>query len=69
MEKMKYEPGLISYTTENALEGKESHIVRPKSIAYAVIMIAMMFAFAYSVVTRVPLEIDIGIGDNWDQAH
>jgi cytochrome c oxidase accessory protein FixG len=59
MEKMNYKPGLISYTTENALEGKKSHILRPKVIAYAVLLLGMMLAFAYSVATRVPLELDV----------
>jgi cytochrome c oxidase accessory protein FixG len=59
MEKMDYEPGLISYTTENALLGKKSHIMRPKMIAYAVLLLGMIGAFAYSVATRVPLELDV----------
>jgi polyferredoxin len=59
MDKMKYDRGLISYTTENALIGKKSHILRPKAIAYAVLLLGMMGAFAYSVATRVPLELDV----------
>ena len=59
MEKMKYEPGLISYTTEQSLEGKQSHIVRPKSIAYAVVLCLMIGSFAYSIFSRVPLELDV----------
>ncbi|KZZ72074.1 hypothetical protein A3763_24535 [Oleiphilus sp. HI0128] len=59
MDKMKYDRGLISYTTENAHIGKKSHILRPKAIAYAVLLLGMMGAFAYSVATRVPLELDV----------
>ena len=59
MEKMNYDKGLISYTTENALLGKKSHILRPKVIAYAALLLGMMGAFAYSVATRVPLELDV----------
>jgi cytochrome c oxidase accessory protein FixG len=59
MDKMDYAPGLISYTTETALSGGKSHILRPKSIAYAALLLGMMGAFAYSVATRIPLEIDV----------
>ena len=59
MEKMEYEKGLISYTTENRLEGKESHILRPKSIAYAALLSIMIGAFAYTLITRIPLGLDV----------
>ena len=59
MDKMEYERGLISYTTEHRLEGKTSHILRPKSIAYALLLSIMIGAFSYSLITRVPLELDV----------
>jgi len=59
MEKMDYSTGLISYTTENVLKDKTSKLIRPKSIAYAVTLITMVLAFSYSIVSRVPLELDI----------
>lgn len=59
MEKMEYEKGLISYTTENRLEGKKSHILRPKSVAYAVLLSIMIGAFAYTLITRIPLGLDV----------
>jgi cytochrome c oxidase accessory protein FixG len=59
MEKMDYPLGLISYTTEQALEGKKSHVIRPKSIAYAVVLSLMIGSFAYSIFTRVPLQLDV----------
>lgn len=59
MDKMNYEKGLISYTTENRLEGKESHVIRPKSIAYAALLSIMIAAFSYNLITRVPLAIDV----------
>ena len=59
MEKMEYPKGLISYTTEHRLEGKNSHILRPKSVAYALLLIIMISAFAYSLISRVPLQLDV----------
>lgn len=59
MEKMDYTKGLISYTTEHRLEGKTSHVLRPKSIAYALLLSIMIGAFSYTLITRIPLELDI----------
>tara|TARA_R110001592_G_scaffold296139_2_gene566474 strand:+ start:3184 stop:4638 length:1455 start_codon:yes stop_codon:yes gene_type:complete len=59
MDKMNYDKGLISYTTEHRLEGKQSHIVRPKTIAYAALLTIMIGAFSYSLITRIPLELDV----------
>lgn len=59
MEKMEYPKGLISYTTEQRLEGKTSHILRPKSIAYAVLLVVMSSAFLLHILNRVPLELDV----------
>ncbi len=59
MDKMNYDKGLISYTTEHRLEGKTSHIFRPKSIAYAGLLTVMIGAFAYALITRIPLELDV----------
>lgn len=59
MDKMNYEKGLISYTTEKHLLGKPEHLIRPKSIAYASLLIIMCGAFFYNILTRVPLQIDV----------
>ncbi|PIE43342.1 MAG: cytochrome c oxidase accessory protein CcoG [Gammaproteobacteria bacterium] len=59
MEKMQYPKGLISYTTEKALQGKKSHILRPKSVGYLVAISVMVFAITYSISTRIPLELDV----------
>lgn len=62
MDKMGYEPGLIRYTTEHALEGKPSHILRPRLIGYAVALTIMVVLFAWVIATRVPLEMSIERG-------
>jgi cytochrome c oxidase accessory protein FixG len=59
MDKMQYDKGLISYTTETNLQGKKSHIIRTKSIAYALVLALMTGSFFYSVFTRIPLELDV----------
>lgn len=59
MKKMDYAPGLISFTTENTLEHKESNILRPKFIGYLLVLIVISSAFLALIITRVPLEVDI----------
>jgi cytochrome c oxidase accessory protein FixG len=59
MAKMEYAPGLISYTTEQRLEGKISKLLRPKSIAYALMLALMAGAFFFSIFSRTPLQLDV----------
>ena len=59
MDKMGYDRGLIRYTTENAMEGKKSRIIRPRIVIYALILGAIMAVFAYSMSQRVSLGLDV----------
>ena len=59
MEKMGYEKGLIKYTTENTMHGRTSHIVRPRIVIYAVIMLAVTGLFVSSFSQRVSLGLDV----------
>lgn len=59
MDKMNYPKGLISFTSEHKLQGKDVHIVRPKLIGYAVVLTIMVGLLAAQILTRVPLEVDI----------
>ncbi|MEQ8516342.1 MAG: cytochrome c oxidase accessory protein CcoG [Chromatocurvus sp.] len=59
MDKMGYEPGLIRYTSENALEGNRTHWARPRVIGYLTVLALMVGVFSYSVLTRLPLEMTI----------
>lgn len=59
MEKMGYAPGLISYTTENQLEGRTSHILRPRTFGYGAVLCAMIGLVAYTIITRVPAALDV----------
>lgn len=59
MERVGYEKGLVRYTTEHQLEGNKTHIMRPKLIGYFVVLCAMCVVFAYTVYSRIPLEVDI----------
>ncbi|HGG60519.1 MAG TPA: cytochrome c oxidase accessory protein CcoG [Gammaproteobacteria bacterium] len=59
MEKMGYEKGLIRYTTEHAMKGNKTHILRPRVIFYALVLLTLISGLMYSILTRVPLELDI----------
>lgn len=59
MEKMGYPKGLISYTTESRLQGKQTHIFRPKLVGYFAVLVVVCMAFAYTLHQRQPLEFDI----------
>jgi cytochrome c oxidase accessory protein FixG len=59
MEKMGYPKGLIRYTTENALEGKKTHVLRPRVIIYGLVLLSLLAAVIYGIATRVPLGMDV----------
>ena len=58
MDKMGYPRGLIRYTTENALEGKKSHIMRPRLLGYFAALVLMIGTFAWAINDRMPLNFD-----------
>ncbi len=59
MDKMGYEQGLVSYTTEHALEGKPWTWKRVKVVGYSVALVAMITLFTSTIFLRVPLELDV----------
>ncbi|MCB1960948.1 MAG: cytochrome c oxidase accessory protein CcoG [Rhodocyclaceae bacterium] len=65
MDKMNYPRGLIRYSTENALRkhwGRKeivSHVMRPRTLIYGVILALICIAFVWGLATREPLRVDI----------
>lgn len=59
MDKMGYPRGLVRYTTENSLEGKKSHILRPRLLGYLAALLVMVSTFVWAVNDRTPLGFDI----------
>ncbi len=59
MEKMNYEKGLISYTTEHSLEGKPTKVIRPKLYGYLAVITIIFVGFIYQLTSRIPLELNI----------
>jgi cytochrome c oxidase accessory protein FixG len=59
MDQMGYDKGLIRYTTENALSGQRPRILRPRVIAYAVVLLALAAAVGVGLASRTPLALDV----------
>jgi polyferredoxin len=59
MDKMDYPRNLISYTSENRLEGGTTHWLRPRLIGYVLVLSVMVSVFSYTVFSRIPLEMTV----------
>lgn len=59
MEKVNQPKGLVKYTTEHTLAGGITHVLRPRIVVYAALLLLITGALIYSVATRIPLEVDI----------
>ena len=59
MDRLSYPRGLIRYTSQKALEGKESHVVRPRMLVYGALLGLLMVGFVVSISMRTPLSLDV----------
>lgn len=59
MEQMDYPKGLISYTTENALQGKPYRFWRARPVGYSIVVLIMVSIVLTALWVRVPLEVDV----------
>lgn len=65
MDKMNYPRGLIRYTTENAMKrqwGRKEilgHVMRPRILIYAGVLMAICAAFTWGLATRSTLRVDV----------
>lgn len=59
MDKMGYPRGLVRYTTENAMVGKETRILRPRVLLYGTLLVVLMAGFIYGVQARNTVGIDV----------
>jgi cytochrome c oxidase accessory protein FixG len=65
MDKMGYARGLIRYSTENAVRGSYRdrdivrHVLRPRTLVYSAILLAIVTAFFALLYLRVPLKVDV----------
>jgi cytochrome c oxidase accessory protein FixG len=59
MDKMQYPRGLIRYTSEHELEGGTTHWLRPRIIGYGLVLCVILGVFAYTLLSRVPVELSV----------
>ena len=59
MNRMGYAPGLVRYTTENALAGKASTIFRPRILIYMALLAVLMLVAGLSIFMRPLSKLDV----------
>jgi cytochrome c oxidase accessory protein FixG len=65
MDQMGYPRGLVRYSTENALAkhyGRKeiyAHLLRPRTLIYSGILLAITLAMVWSLYVRIPLKVDL----------
>ena len=59
MDKMGYSKGLVRYTTEHAMAGQPTRILRARTIIYALLLLALSVGLVYEISQRTPLQLDV----------
>lgn len=58
MGKMGYPKGLIRYSTQNAIDGKPTRVLRPRILVYGSLLLGLCLAWAWGVTHRDPLIVE-----------
>ncbi|HTF94986.1 MAG TPA: cytochrome c oxidase accessory protein CcoG [Cellvibrio sp.] len=58
MDKMGYPRGLISFTTEDAIQNGKTKVFRPRLLGYALMLGIMVSLFVYSIAIRMPVGLE-----------
>ena len=58
MDKMGYPRGLIRYSTQNAIDTKATHVLRPRVIVYGLLLAGIFAAWLWGVTHRTPLIVE-----------
>jgi cytochrome c oxidase accessory protein FixG len=59
MDRMNYPRGLIRYSTQHAMEGGKTRVVRPRILIYGTVLSLISIGFFVALFTRVPVELDV----------
>jgi polyferredoxin len=59
MLKVGYPKGLIRYSTQNAIDGKPTRVLRPRILVYGTILLALMIGWGVGVANRSPLIAEV----------
>ena len=59
MDKLDYPRGLIRYTTQNAVDGQRTRVLRPRTAVYALLLLLLCAGWVAGVTLRTPLHVDV----------
>jgi len=59
MDRMDYPRGLISFTTEDAIEKGHTKVFRPRLLGYGAVLLVMLSVFTYALSARLPVGLDV----------
>lgn len=59
MDKVGSPRGLVRYSTQAEMDGKAAHLVRPRVVVYASVLLLLVSGFAYAVTHRTPVDLDV----------
>ena len=59
MDRMNYPRGLVRYTTQNALDDKPTRVLRPRTLIYGSLLLALTIGFGVAVAHRDLVEVDV----------
>jgi cytochrome c oxidase accessory protein FixG len=59
MDRMNYPRGLVRYTTQNAVDNTPTHVLRPRTIIYGSLLLALIIGFGVAVANRDLVEVDV----------
>ena len=59
MDRMGYPRGLIRYTTEAAVQGGKTHVLRPRIVIYGLLLLSLLAALGTAIALRPPLAAEL----------
>jgi len=59
MDKMNYPRGLVRYTTDHAVHNETTHVIRPRMLVYATLLLVLIVGLVTSMATRTPIILDV----------
>jgi cytochrome c oxidase accessory protein FixG len=59
MDKMGYPRGLVRYSTQAVIEGDATHMLRPRTAIYGVLLAILVIGFGYAITHRSRVELDV----------
>lgn len=59
MDKMEYPRGLIKYSTQHAIDNNTTHVLRPRTMVYGLILLTIIGLWITGIILREPVAMDV----------